>query len=126
MHVLIAYEPEHFVLENWAPKHSASRVTVQLWHFLIGGNVGVLIVEKWRSIKPIRAAMAAQTTMQVVRAGFGAHVDVRAAGGSLLGIVHRGVHTQFLNSFRSWSRQCLANRQVRGCRALHRSGTGTL
>src|SRR6202035_2006019 len=63
---------------------------------------------------------------QSVGAGGGAHVDVGAAGGALLRIVHGGVYAKLLNRLRRRRRQSLANRQIGRCRALNdfRGGAG--
>ncbi len=58
--------------------------------------------------------------MNCIGAGGRAHVDVRAAGRSLLRIVHGRIHAQFLNGFGSRRRQRLADRQINRRRALDR------
>src|SRR5882757_10041156 len=57
--------------------------------------------------------------MKSVGAGRSAHVDVSAAGGTLLRVVHRSIYAKLLDRFRGRRRDGLADRQVRGCRALH-------
>src|ERR1700723_1019346 len=63
--------------------------------------------------------MPIQTSVNVVWARGGAPVDVSAAGGTLLGIVHRSVHANFLNGLWSRRRNCLANPQINRGAALH-------
>ena len=64
--------------------------------------------------------------VQTIGAGGRAHVDVRAAGGTLLRVVHAGVDAQFLNRLRSGRRQSLPDRQIGRCGALNfrRAGLG--
>jgi len=63
--------------------------------------------------------MAVELSVNVIRAGGRAHIDVGAAGRSLLGIVHRSVHPDFLNGL--WSRRGnrFTNRQINGRAALN-------
>ena len=124
--MLIAGKSEKLILDHRPANGSTRGVTVQLRHLFVGGNVGVLIVEIGGSIQPIRTAVNVQIAVNDVGAGGGAHVDVRAAGGTLLRIVHGSVYAKFLNGFRGGRRQGLADRQIRRCRALNyfRGGAG--
>jgi len=47
-----------------------------------------------------------------IGSGRGAHVNVRAAGRTLLGVVHRSVDVKFLNGLWSGSRQRLPNGEI--------------
>jgi len=85
----------------------------------IAGDVGVLVVEKGSAVEPVRSAVNVSAAVNGIGAGGGAHVDVRAAGGSLLRIVHRGIDAEFLNRLRCRSRQCLPDGQIRRRRGLN-------
>ena len=63
--------------------------------------------------------MDVKAAVGFVSAGSRAHVDVRAAGRSLLRIVHRSIHANFLNRFRSRCGQRLSDGQIRRCRGLN-------
>ena len=62
--------------------------------------------------------------MEVVRSRSGAHIDVRAARGALLRVIHGSVYAKFFDGFRSGRGQCLANRQIGRRCALKRLRRG--
>ncbi len=124
MNVLVADKAEKLVLDKGAAQRSAGGVAVQFRHFFIGGNIVVLLVEIRRSVQPIRSAMHIGSAMNGIGAGGSAHVDVGAAGGTLLRVVHGSVHAKFLNCFRGRGRQRLANGQIGRRRALNDLGGG--
>ena len=91
---------------------------MQLGHLFVAGNILILIVEIRRSIQPIGFTVNISAAVKRVGAGDGAHIDVSAAGGSLLRVIHGRVDVKLLNRFRRRRRQSLADRQIRRCRAL--------
>src|SRR6202040_4354786 len=97
---------------------SASGVAMEFGIFLVGGNVGVGLEKERSGIQPIGPTMDVRATMDGVGAGRGAHVDMRAAGGTLLSVIHTGVDAQFLDGFRRGSRQRLSNSEIRRRGAL--------
>src|SRR5258708_35838689 len=97
---------------------------MQFGAFLVGGNVGVGIEKEWIGIESVSAAIYVSAAMKNVRAGSGAHINVRAAGGTLLGVIHAGIHAQFLDRFRSGSWQRLPDGEIRRCGALNHGGAG--
>src|SRR5580700_4938862 len=117
MDVLVAHKTEKLVLDERAAERATRRVPVQFWHFFVAGNVAVLIVEIGRGIQPVGSAVNVSAAVNGVGAGGGAHVDVRAAGGSLLRVVHGGVDAKFLNGFWCGGWQGLADGQIRRRRA---------
>src|SRR5258708_5610368 len=60
--------------------------------------------------------------VNTIRTRSGAHVDVGAAGPPLLGVIHRSVHSYFLNRFLRRRRNGLADRQVNRGAALNWKG----
>src|ERR1700751_5593852 len=125
VNVLVGDKPEKLVLDQGPADRSASRVTVQLWDLLVRGNVSVLIVEIRGGIQPIRSAVNVSLAVKGIGAGGSAHVDMRAAGRSLLRIVHGSVDTELLNRFRGRRRQCLTDRQIGRRGALNHLRGGT-
>ena len=116
--MLIAYKTEKLVLDERKAESSPGGVAVQLRYFLVARDVRILVIEIRRRIQPIRSAMNVSAAVKRVRAGRGAHVDVSATGGSLLRVIHGSVDAKFLNRLRSGRGQCLANGEIRRCRAL--------
>src|SRR6202035_142658 len=100
------------VLNNGCPKFAARSVTMKLRNFVACGHVGIRIVEEWRRVKRIGSAMHVRTPVESVGSGGSAHIDVRAARGTLLRVVHGSVHAEFLDRLRSRRRQRLPNRQI--------------
>src|SRR5271169_5615040 len=97
MSVLVAHKTEKFVLDDWEGECSPCRVAVQLGHFFVAGDVGILVVEEGSGIQPVRSAMPVSLAVDGIGSRRGTHVNVRAAGRALLRIVHRGVYAKFLN-----------------------------
>ena len=79
------------------PSRSARGVAVQARILFIGRNVRVGVEEIRIGIQPVGSAMDVGLPVNVIRAGGSAHVDVRAARRSLLRVIHRSVHANFLN-----------------------------
>ena len=112
VHMLVGEIAEELVLNDRPANSAARRVAMQLRIFLVGGNIGILVEEERRGVQRIGAAMHVGRAVNVVGARGGAHINVRAAGGALLRVVHGGVDANFLNGFRSGSGQGLADREI--------------
>ena len=123
--MLVADKTEQLVFDERAAERSACGVAMQLRNFVVGGNIGILLIEERRGIQPVRATMDITAAVNRIRAGCGAHVDVGAAVGALLRVVHGGVYAKFGDGFRSRRRQCLPDRQIDRCSALNRRGACT-
>src|ERR1700758_3045947 len=128
MHVLVRDVSKKLVFNQRSPQCSAGRVAVHLRNFVVGRKVGVLLVEKWRRVQPVSAAMNLATAVEGIGARGGAHVDMSTAGRALLRVVHRGIDADLLNSLRGRRRDRLTDRQVDGRRALNwrRAGAGRI
>src|SRR5260221_9583568 len=85
---------------------------MQLRILFAGGNVGIGIEEEWSGIEGVGAAMNVGRAVKIVGAGGGAHVNVRAAGGALLGVVHGGVDAKFFYRFGRRRGQSLTNCEI--------------
>src|SRR5580658_3645225 len=62
--------------------------------------------------------------VKIVGAGSGAHVDVSAAGGTLLGIVHGSIHAELFDGFRGGRRESLADSEIGRSAALQGFSSG--
>src|SRR5580658_1290643 len=101
---------------------------------VVGGNIRVFLVEKRGGVEPVGAAMPVGLAVNGICAGNGAHVDMCAAGRSLLRIVHGGVYAHLLKGLGRGRWQSLANREIdRGpaldrcsCRAVGIGDTGVV
>src|SRR5260370_35075424 len=107
--VLVGDKAEEFVLEDGTAQRTSRSIAVQPRHFIAGGNIRVGVVEEGSGVEGVCATMDVSAAVQIVRAGGGAHVDVRAAGGALLGVVHGSVDAKFFDGFRRGSGQGLAD-----------------
>src|SRR5208282_1553326 len=123
--MLVADESKESVLDQRATDFTAQQFAMQLRNLLVGRDVGILLVEERGSVQPIGSAMPVGFAVNGVGARSRAHVDVSAAGGALLRVVHRSVHAHLLNRLRSRSGQRLADGEVDGSGALNRSGART-
>src|SRR5258708_36092020 len=85
---------------------------MQLRILFAGGNVGMGIEEEGSGIEGVGAAMNVGRAVKIVGAGGGAHVNVRAAGGALLGVVHGGVDAKFFYRFGRRRGQSLTNCEI--------------
>src|SRR5258708_239117 len=85
---------------------------MQLRILFAGGNVGIGIEEERSGIEGVGAAMNVGRAVKIVGAGGGAHVNVRAAGGALLGVVHGGVDAKFFYRFGRRRGQSLTNCEI--------------
>ena len=121
--VLIAEEAEELVFDNRAAERTPGHSAMQLGIFFAGGNIGVGVEKKRGGVHRVGAAMYVSAAVIIVGARGGAHVNVRAAGGTLLGVVHGSVDAEFLDGFRRGSRQRLANGQIGRGSALDNRGT---
>src|SRR6266481_5222711 len=118
MGVLKAEVSKKFVLDDWCAEGAAGSVAMQFRNFVACRDVGVSVVEKWSGVEGIGPTVDIGAPMDIIRSGSGADVNVRAAGGALLRVVHGSVHAKFLDGFRSGSGESLADCQVRGRGAL--------
>ena len=59
-------------------------VAMQLRNLVVRGNVGILVEEEGRGVDPVGAAVNVGGAVEVVGAGGGAQIDVRAGCGALL------------------------------------------
>ena len=88
----------------------------------------LLVEEEGRGVQSVIGKGSINLAMPVIGAGFGVDVDLRARGGSLLGVVHRGVDAQFLKKLRRRRRQAVADGAVdrgsHGRCAADRPGAG--
>ena len=85
---------------------------MQLGIFFAGGNVGIGVEEERSGVHRVGAAMYVSAAVKIVGARGGAHVDVRAAGGALLGVVHGSVDAKFFDGFRRGSGKRLADGEI--------------
>ncbi len=122
--VLIGEKAEEFVLDDRAAEGGARGVVVETGDFIGGGNVGVGVVEKRGGVKRVGPAIEVSGAVEIVGAGGGAHIDVSAAGGTLLGIVHGSVDAKFFDGFGSGSGKSLTDGEIRRSGALQRLGGG--
>src|ERR1700730_131126 len=93
--------------------------------FLIGRNIRVGLEKEGSSVQPICPAMDVRAAMQGVGTGCGTHIDMRAAGGTLLSVVHAGVDAQYVNGFGCGCWQRLTDGEIRRGGALYHGCTGT-
>ena len=93
--------------------------------FRFCGRLVSCLKKNGAALSPVGSAMDVRLAVDVVGAGRSAHVDVRAARGALLRVIHRGIHAKFLNRFGSGRRQRLPDRQV-GRSACSESGAAAL
>src|SRR5258707_2300113 len=100
MNVLVADKTEQFVLNEGTTQRSSRCVAVKLGHFLIAWDVVVLLVEIGCGVQPIRSAVNVGPAVNSIGSGGSIHIDVGAAGRTLLRVVHRSVHVEFLNRLR--------------------------
>src|SRR5271157_2251100 len=119
MSVLVAEKAEKLVLDDREAQRSTSRVTMQFRHFLVAGDVFILVVKKRSGVQPVGSAVPVSLAVNCVGSRLCAHVDMGAAGGALLGIVHRSVDAKFLNGLRCGRRQALADGQIGRRRTLN-------
>jgi hypothetical protein len=124
VHVLIGDVGEEFIFEDGSAERAACGVAMQGRNFFAVGNVAVGFVEIGSGVEPVGAAMDVGFAVKIVGAGGGAHVDVSAAGGTLLGVVHGGVDAKFLNGLRSGGGQSLADGEIHGTGTLDRRSGG--
>ncbi len=121
--MLVAEVSEEFVFDQRATHSATQGFAMQLRHGIVGeNNVGVLLVEEGRSIQPVRSTVPVDCTVNCVGSRGRAHVNVRAAGRALLGVVHGRVHAHLLNGLWGRSRQCLTDCEVDRCGALDGGG----
>src|SRR5580704_8487576 len=97
---------------------------MQAGHFVAGGDVRVGVVEEGGGIESVRTPMEIGAAVESVGAGGGAHVNVGAAGGTLLGVVHGSVHPKLFDRLRSGRGESLADGEIGGSGALQRFGSG--
>lgn len=97
---------------------------MQFGDVLTRGDVAILFVKIWRGIERVGSAVNVRHAVNGIGAGGGAQVEVRATGGALLRIVHRGIDAKLLNGFRRRRGQSLANGQIRRGGALNFFGGG--
>src|SRR5579863_2356519 len=99
MQVLVADEPEELVLDKRAAESAACRIAMQLGILVSGGYVVVFFEEEGRSVEKVCAAVAIKRAVDLIASRLGAHIDMCAAVGSLLGVIHRGIHAHFRDGF---------------------------
>ena len=92
---------------------------MEFGNFQTVGKVGILIEKERRGVQPVCSAMQVKVAVDRVGAGSGAHINVRAAGGTLLSVVHRGVDANLLNGFRGGSGKGLSDGEIGRCGALN-------
>jgi hypothetical protein len=75
---------------------------MQLRYFVVRRKIQILLVEEWRGVQPIGAAMRTYgLAVKHICSGGRAHVDVRPLVEPLLRIVHRGIDAKFLHGLRA-------------------------
>src|SRR5580692_7662988 len=112
MGVLIGDIAEKLVFDERAAQGSAQCVAVQLRDIFIRGNVSVLLVEIWRGIERVSAAVNIRRAVNGICARRGAQVDVGAAGRALLRVVHGRVDAKLLNGLWGGCGQGLADGEI--------------
>src|SRR5260370_11578886 len=122
--VLVAEEAEKLVFDQRKAERSARHVTVQRGHFFVAWDVAILLIEKRSGVQAVAPVMKITAAVNRVGTGKGAHVDMCAAGRSLLCVVHRSVDAKFLNRFWSGRRQRLADGEEGSRQPLNNSSTG--
>jgi len=120
--VLVGEKAEEFVLDDGATDGCASGVTMKAGDFVGGGDVGVGVVEERGGVESVGAAIEVRAAVEIVGARSGAHVDVGAAGGTLLGVVHGSVDAKFFDGFGGGRGESLADGEVGRSGALKRFG----
>ena len=103
VNVLVAEIGEQFVLDDRRAPGSAQSVAMLFGNFQVGGKIGILVKKERGGVEPVRSAMQVGGAVDCVGARGGAHVNVRAAGGALLRVVHRSIDANLLNGFRGGS-----------------------
>src|SRR5579875_106872 len=101
--MLVADECEDLVLHDRAAKSSTKLVAVKLGIFHVCGDVGVLLEEEWSSVQPVCCSAAIERSVKQVCTGRCIHLDVRAGGRTLLGIVHGRIDVDLLEEL--WRRR---------------------
>src|SRR6202167_2652516 len=90
-------------------------------NFQVGGKIGILVKKERGGVEPVRSAMQVGGAVDCVGARGGAHVNVRAAGGALLRVVHRSIDANLLNGFRGGSGERLTDGEIGRGGALYDS-----
>src|SRR5208282_4551711 len=123
LNVLIGEKAEELVLEDRATHSTAGGVIMQAGDFVAVRNIGVGIVEKRSGIESVGGAIDVSAAVETVGAGRCAHVNVGAAGGTLLGVVHGGIDAKFFDGFGRGSGKRLADGEIGRSCALKRFGS---
>ncbi len=110
--MLVADEKKNFVFDDRAAQRKPGSHTVQLRIFFRRGNARILIEEKRRGVKRIGAPVQVRAAVNAVGSRSGAQVNMRAARGTLLRVIHGRVHSKFLNGLRRGAWQRLANGKI--------------
>ena len=82
------------------PTVPPSNVAMQLRNLVVRRNILILIEEEWSGVEPAGAAVGVKVAVQIIGARRRAHVDVRARRRTLLRVIHRGIHADFLQASR--------------------------
>ena len=122
MCVLVTAIKEEFVFLDRRAESPTRSVSVQSRVLLVRRDIGVRVIKIGIGVYPIRPAMHVSAAVDNVCARSRAHVDVRAAGGPLLRVIHRSVHAHFRDGFWSGGRNRFADSKIYRRAALHRNG----
>src|SRR5450631_2907441 len=98
--MLIGEESEELVLEDWPANRTANEIAMKLWNLFVLRNIAVLIEEERGCVQPVGAASEVGAAVISVGPGLRAHVNMRTGGRSLLSVVHRRIHSNFLKGLR--------------------------
>jgi hypothetical protein len=85
---------------------------MQIRIFLLARDVRVGFEKERRRVERVAGSIDISAAMELVGAGGGAHVNVRATRGALLRVIHAGVDAKLLNGFGGRSRNGLADSQI--------------
>ena len=126
LQALIGEESEELVLDDGAADLRARGVAMQLRVLVVGGDVAVLLEEERSGVEPVGSVMEVCAAVEGVGPGLGAHIDVRAGGGSLLCVVHGGVDADLLDGLGRRRRHGVADGQVNRGAAGHNAAAAVV
>ena len=104
MHVLVANVVEQLVLDDGTTGRKPGVDAMQLRILLVRRDIAILLEEEGRRVQEVGSPTDVGSAVEAVGAGGSAEVDVRAAGGTLLCVIHGGVDADFFESLRCWGR----------------------
>src|SRR5579863_4627819 len=117
--VLVADVAKELVFDDGPAEGAAGDDAMEVGIFLVGRDIGIGFEEERCGVEGVGAAIDVGAAVELVGAGGGAHVNVGAAGGTLLRVVHAGVDAQLLNGVGGRSGNGLADGEIGRGGGLH-------